>query len=118
MIVKKFVWFVLGLAGGFVLAHLVDKDPRGHELMGQVDARIGEFTDRIGDAYREQEAQLAGLVAEARDVAAGTIAAAKDAASEAVEAAKTVISEASDSAADVAPSGADAAENAAPKPTD
>jgi hypothetical protein len=57
--VRSFVWFGLGVAGGFVLAHLVNKDPRGHELLAQVDARIGEFTDRMGDAYREQEAQLA-----------------------------------------------------------
>ena len=55
---KTFVWFVFGVAGGFVLAHLVNKDPRGHELLAQVDAGIAEFTDRIGDAYREQEAQL------------------------------------------------------------
>jgi hypothetical protein len=86
--VKKFVWFVLGLAGGFVLAHLVDKDPRGHELLAQVDARIGEFTDRMGDAYREQEAQLVELVAEAKDAAADTVAAAKGAASDIADATK------------------------------
>jgi hypothetical protein len=56
--VKSFVWFVLGIAGGFVLAHLVDKDPRGHEVLAQVDARINAFTDRLSDAYRAQEAQL------------------------------------------------------------
>jgi len=56
------LWFVLGIAGGFVLAHLVDKDPRGHDLLAEVDARISEFTDRIGDAYREQEAKIEGLV--------------------------------------------------------
>ncbi len=55
---SKVFWFVLGIAGGFVLAHLVDKDPRGHDLLADVDARISEFTDRIGDAYREQQARL------------------------------------------------------------
>ncbi|MFL1999131.1 MULTISPECIES: ATPase [unclassified Microbacterium] len=76
---KTFVWFVLGIAGGFVVAHLVNKDPRGHELLSQVDARIGEFTDRIGDAYRDQEAQLVDLVAEAKDAASDAAEAAKNA---------------------------------------
>ncbi|MCR2811885.1 hypothetical protein NQ166_07460 [Microbacterium sp. zg.Y1090] len=60
---KKFVWFVMGIAGGFILAHLVDKDPRGHEVLADLDARITEFTDRMGDAYREQEARLSEVVA-------------------------------------------------------
>jgi hypothetical protein len=55
---RTFVWFVLGAAAGFVLAHFVDKDPRGHELLAQVDARITEFTDRMADAYREQQTRL------------------------------------------------------------
>ncbi len=56
---KKFFWFVFGVAGGFVLAHLVDKNPRGHEVLAEIDARIGAFTDRMGDAYRDQDAKLA-----------------------------------------------------------
>lgn len=57
---KSLFWFVLGIAAGFVLSHLVDKDPRGHEVLAEIDARISEFTDRIGDAYREQEARISG----------------------------------------------------------
>lgn len=90
-IVKSLVWFVLGIAGGFVAAHLVNKDPRGHELLAEVDARIGEFTDRIGDAYREQEARFAGLVEEAKDSAAAAAGAVKDAASDAVDAAADAV---------------------------
>lgn len=59
---KNVVWFVFGAAAGFVLAHLVDKDPRGHELLAEVDARISEFTDRMGDAYRDQQARLNELI--------------------------------------------------------
>ena len=33
---------------------VVNKDPRGHEALAEVDARITEFTDRIGEAYRAQ----------------------------------------------------------------
>lgn len=85
---KSVVWFVLGLAGGFVAAHLVNKDPRGHEVLAEVDARITEFTDRIGEAYRAQEAKIDGLAADVKDAAAGAVDAAKDAAADAVEAAK------------------------------
>jgi len=63
---KNALWFVLGVAGGFVAAHMVNKDPRGQELLAEVDARITEFTDRIGEAYRDQEAKIEGLVADAR----------------------------------------------------
>ena len=34
---KNLLWFLLGIAGGFVLAHLVNKDPRGHEILAEVD---------------------------------------------------------------------------------
>lgn len=74
--VKSLLWFVLGLSGGFVLAHLVNNDPRGHEVLAEFDARINEFTDRIGDAYRDQQAHLSDLVdsaVSAASDAAGTV---------------------------------------------
>jgi hypothetical protein len=67
---KKLLWLLLGVAGGFLLAHVIDKDPRGHEMLADLDARVTEFTDRIGDAYRAQEAHLAAAVARAEDAAA------------------------------------------------
>jgi len=51
----------------------VNKDPRGHELLGEIDARISEFTDRIGDAYREQQTRLNDLVAEVTDAASDAV---------------------------------------------
>ncbi len=85
---KNALWFVLGIAGGFVAAHLVNKDPRGHEVLAEVDARISEFTDRIGDAYRAQEARIEGLVADAKGVASDLADSAQDAAADAVDAVK------------------------------
>jgi len=84
---KNLVWFLLGVAGGFVVAHFMNKDPRGHEILADVDGRITEFTDRIADAYREQEARFAGLVDDVREAAAETAVAAPAAASDAVDAA-------------------------------
>jgi len=88
---KSLLWFVLGLAGGFVAAHLVNKDPRGHEALVEVDARITEFTDRIGEAYRAQEAKIDGIAEDVKDAAANAVEAAKDAASSAVDAAHDVV---------------------------
>ena len=97
---KNLLWFALGLAGGFVAAHYVNKDPRGHELLAEVDARISQFTDRIADAYREQEARIVGIVEDAVDSASST----GDSVADAV----------TDAAGDVA----DAAKDAAKKLTD
>ncbi|WP_405372949.1 MULTISPECIES: ATPase [unclassified Microbacterium] len=82
---KKALWFVMGLAGGFVAAHLVNKDPRGQELLGEIDLRISEFTDRIADAYHAQEARIEGLVADAKDGSAGVADALEDAAAHAAD---------------------------------
>jgi hypothetical protein len=82
---KNLLWFLFGIAGGFVLAHMMDKDPRGHEILADVDARITEFTDRMGDAYREQEARFSGLVDDVRDAAADAVGSARAAASDVAE---------------------------------
>ena len=55
---KTFLWFLIGVIGGFVAAHFMNKDPRGHDILADVDARITEFSAILSDAYREQEARL------------------------------------------------------------
>lgn len=96
VIVRSLVWFALGIAGGFVAAHLVNKDPRGQEMFAQLDARIGEFTDRMTDAYHAQETRLSDIIDDAKAVtssaagrAADTVA---DAAGDAAAAAKKTLS--------------------------
>jgi uncharacterized protein YjbJ (UPF0337 family) len=95
---KNALWFVLGVAGGFVAAHVVNKDPRGHEMLAEVDARISEFADRIGDAYREQEARIEGLAADVKGVASDALDSAVDAASDAADAARDAVSKAKNAA--------------------
>lgn len=56
---KNVLWFLIGVIGGFVAAHFLNKDPRGHEVLADIDARITEFTAILGDSFREQEARLA-----------------------------------------------------------
>ncbi|MGW9269403.1 hypothetical protein [Microbacterium sp. NPDC055599] len=55
---KTVLWFLIGVIGGFVAAHFMSKDPRGHDILADVDARINGFTAALGDAYRAQEARL------------------------------------------------------------
>ena len=55
---KNVLWFLIGVIGGFVAAHFMNKDPRGHDLLAEVDARINEFTTILSDSYRQQEARL------------------------------------------------------------
>lgn len=88
VIVRSLVWFVLGIAGGFVAAHLVNKDPRGQELLAQVDARIGEFTDRMSEAYHAQETRLSDVLDDAKTVAATAADTVADAAATVAAAAK------------------------------
>lgn len=68
VIVKSLVWFALGIVGGFIAAHVVNKDPRGQEAFAQLDARIGEFTERMSDAYHDQETRLSDIIDDARAV--------------------------------------------------
>jgi len=55
---KKLLWFLIGVIGGFVAAHFMNKDPRGHDLLAELDARITGFTAILGEAYRAEEARL------------------------------------------------------------
>jgi hypothetical protein len=95
---KNALWFVLGVAGGFVAAHVVNKDPRGHEMLAEVDARISEFADRIGDAYREQEARMEGLAADVKGAASDALDSAADAASDVADAARDAVAKAKNAA--------------------
>jgi len=51
---KNVAWFLLGIIGGFVAAHFMNKDPRGHELLASIDARISGFTGALTDAYHAE----------------------------------------------------------------
>ena len=55
---KNLLWLLIGVIGGFVAAHFMNKDPRGQEIFADIDARINEFTAILGDAYRAEEARL------------------------------------------------------------
>ena len=115
---RNLLWFLLGVIGGFVAAHLMNKDPRGHEVLADVDARITEFTDRIGDAYREQEARFSGIVEGVKDAAGDAYGTAKSTADDAVDAVKSTAGDVVQDAADAASDAAESAKTAAKKLAD
>ncbi len=106
---KSLLWFLIGIVGGFAAAHVINKNPTGHELLAEVDARIGEFTERIGEAYRGQEAKLDEFVSGAQDVASNVASSASDAASSAKATASDAVSDAAETVSDAV---TDAAESA------
>lgn len=71
---KKLSWFMFGVIAGFAAAHFVNKTPSGAEALAELDARIGEFTDRIGEAYRAEEARLTRGAESESDADSGTAA--------------------------------------------
>jgi hypothetical protein len=115
---RNLLWFLLGVIGGFVAAHVMNKDPRGHEVLADVDARITEFTDRIGDAYREQEARFSGIVEGVKDAAGDAYGTVKSTADDAVDAVKSTAGDVLESATDATSDAADAAQATAKKLTD
>lgn len=70
---KNVFWLIVGIGAGFVVAHQINKTQSGKRFFTELDSRVKEFTDTVGDAYKEREAQLrdtAHTVAErAEDIA-------------------------------------------------
>ena len=55
---KNVFWLIVGIGAGFVVAHEVNKTQSGKRFFSELDSRIKEFTDTVGDAYKQREAQL------------------------------------------------------------
>ncbi|HXH35135.1 MAG TPA: hypothetical protein VNJ54_12080 [Plantibacter sp.] len=55
---KNVFWLIVGIGAGFVVAHEINKTQSGQRFFTELDSRIKEFTDTVGDAYKEREAQL------------------------------------------------------------
>jgi uncharacterized membrane-anchored protein YhcB (DUF1043 family) len=61
---KKFVWLVVGVAVGFVVAHEVNQTKQGKQFFGDLDSKAREFGEAISDGYRQREAELRDAIAE------------------------------------------------------
>ncbi|MBB5641384.1 hypothetical protein [Cryobacterium roopkundense] len=68
MTVKNFVWLVVGVAAGFVVAHEVNKSQQGKQFFTDLDAKAREFGEAISDGYRQREAELHAALGDADEV--------------------------------------------------
>lgn len=61
---KSFIWMVVGIAAGFVLAHEVNKTEQGNQFFSELDAKAREFGEAISEGYHQREAELRAALGE------------------------------------------------------
>lgn len=64
---KSFLWLVIGVAVGFVVAHKVNETPQGKQLFSDIDKRARDFGSAVSDGYRQREAELRSAIDDAAD---------------------------------------------------
>ncbi|HYI33171.1 MAG TPA: hypothetical protein VEX88_06895 [Glaciibacter sp.] len=62
---KNFIWLVIGVAAGFVVAHNLNKTQQGKQFFTELDAKAREFGEAISDGYRQREAELRAALGDA-----------------------------------------------------
>jgi len=62
---KNFIWLVIGVAAGFVVAHNLNKTQQGKQFFAELDAKAREFGEAISDGYRQREAELRSALGDA-----------------------------------------------------
>ena len=65
---KNVLWLVVGVAAGFVVAHIVSRTEGGERFFSEVDDKAREFGSAVIDGYKSREAELRAAVAEAEDL--------------------------------------------------
>ncbi|HSP75988.1 MAG TPA: hypothetical protein VLO31_07220 [Cryobacterium sp.] len=55
---KNFIWFVVGLSTGLLIAREAGKTRQGKQFFADLDTKAREFGEAISDGYRKREAEL------------------------------------------------------------
>jgi hypothetical protein len=66
---KKILWLIIGIGVGFLVAHQANQTSSGNRFFRELDKRTKEFSDSLVDGYREREAELRAVIADAGDAA-------------------------------------------------
>ncbi|TFC78322.1 hypothetical protein E3T23_12390 [Cryobacterium cheniae] len=66
---KNFIWFVVGLTTGLLIAREGGKTRQGKQFFADLDTKAREFGEAISDGYRKREAELRDAIG---DIASGT----------------------------------------------
>lgn len=65
---KNFIWLLVGIAVGSVVAHEVNKTQQGKQFFSDLDNKAREFGEAISDGYRQREAELRAALGEAQAI--------------------------------------------------
>ena len=55
---KSILWFTVGVAAGFVVAHQVNQTKQGRDFFSSVDAKARAFGNAIAEGYHARDAEL------------------------------------------------------------
>jgi hypothetical protein len=56
--VKSILWFAVGVATGFAVAHQVNRTAQGREFFEGLDAKARAFGHAVAEGYHAREAEL------------------------------------------------------------
>jgi hypothetical protein len=65
---KSALWLIIGVGVGFFAAHQVAKSPQGKAFFDDVDLKAKEFGGALVEGYKQREAELKGVIADAEDI--------------------------------------------------
>jgi hypothetical protein len=63
--VKSILWFAVGVATGFAVAHQVNRTAQGREFFAGLDAKARAFGRAVAEGYHAREAELRAVESQA-----------------------------------------------------
>lgn len=64
---KSILWFTVGVAAGFAVAHQVNRTAQGREFFAGLDAKARAFGRAVAEGYHAREAELRAAESPAAD---------------------------------------------------
>jgi hypothetical protein len=64
---KSILWFAVGIAAGFAIAHQVNKTQQGRQFFDELDRKAHDFGEAVSEGYRKREAELRSAIDDAAD---------------------------------------------------
>ena len=59
---KSFLWLLVGVVLGFVVAHQVNETSKGREFFSSIDKKARDFGEAVTDGYRQREAEIRSAI--------------------------------------------------------
>jgi hypothetical protein len=64
---KNFIWLVVGVGIGLLIAHEANNTRQGKLFFSDLDTKAREFGEAISDGYRKREAELRDALGDVAD---------------------------------------------------